>query len=104
MSDFRKRVEDVLYSKGMTRNTLADLIDMDAANMNKIINKGNPKLDTIVRIAKALGVTVAHLTATSTVADAGYTLPSSGSVPVVDNTADADRLLMSGHRFVILTR
>ena len=41
---------------------LADVIGITRANMSNIVNgKSNPKMDTLVKIAEALGVSVVEL-------------------------------------------
>ncbi len=49
------RIKDVLKEKGMSQKDLADKLGITVVGMSKILN-GNPKIDTLEKIASTLGV------------------------------------------------
>lgn len=56
------RIKEILQEKKMTVSMLADIIGITRANMSNIVNgKSNPKMETLEKIAKALGVSVVAL-------------------------------------------
>jgi DNA-binding XRE family transcriptional regulator len=58
------RVRALRLQRGMTVQALADAAGMARPNLSRIEHgKHNPSLDTLERIAKALGMTVAELLA-----------------------------------------
>lgn len=58
--DFERNVRILRSRKKMTQKELAKQLDVDPASLSRMI-KGNPRLDTIERIAKALDVSVCSL-------------------------------------------
>lgn len=57
-----KRIRLLREEKGLRQVELADLIDMEKPNMNRLERGGtNPTLLTLRKISTALGVTVEHL-------------------------------------------
>jgi len=56
------RIKEILQEKKMTVSMLADIIGITRANMSNIVNgKSNPKMETLEKIAEALGVSVVEL-------------------------------------------
>ena len=56
------RIKEILQEKKMTVSMLADIIGITRANMSNIVNgRSNPKMETLEKIAKALGVSVVEL-------------------------------------------
>ncbi|WP_194767869.1 helix-turn-helix domain-containing protein [Tamlana sp. I1] len=54
------RIKQILKDQGKTQKDLAKDLDMTPIGVNKLI-KGNPTLETLHKIAKALGVEVIDL-------------------------------------------
>ncbi len=54
------RVKEILKERGMSQKELADRIGISTATMSKIIS-GNPSLDSLDKIAKALEVETSAL-------------------------------------------
>lgn len=63
LSDFKNRVEAEMKSKGFTENSLAKAAGMGSSSVRNILqNKDqNPRIDTILKIANALNVSVNYL-------------------------------------------
>lgn len=60
--NFWKNVDDELEYLGINRKKLASDADFDVSNIGKGIKNGNtPSVDTAVRIARCLGVSVEYL-------------------------------------------
>ncbi len=59
------RVKEILKAKGITQKKLAEKLDISVVALSRIIN-GNPTLETLKKIADALGVEVKELFANST--------------------------------------
>lgn len=58
----RIKLLDLIASKGMTQAELADKAGLSRASVNKLLKHGSkPRLDTLGRIAKALGVKPSEL-------------------------------------------
>lgn len=56
------RIKEILQEKKMTVSVLADTIGITRANMSNIVNgKTNPKMETLKKIAEALGVKLSDL-------------------------------------------
>ena len=58
--DLERNVKILRFRKKMSQKELAKQLGVDPASLSRMI-KGNPRLDTIERIAKALGVSVSAL-------------------------------------------
>lgn len=54
------RIKEVLKEKGVTAKELAERLNITQASMSTAIN-GNPTVETLERIASALGVSVGEL-------------------------------------------
>ena len=54
------RIKELIKEKGTTIQNIADLIGVNRVTLSKSIN-GNPTLETLEKIANALGVPVAEL-------------------------------------------
>jgi len=62
---FGKIVLEVRFDQGLTLNQLVSRSGVSKGNLSNIENgKGNPSLDTIVKLAKALNITV-HINGTN---------------------------------------
>ncbi|KKR81281.1 MAG: Transcriptional regulator Cro/CI family [Candidatus Daviesbacteria bacterium GW2011_GWA1_41_61] len=59
---FGKRVQELRKQKGLTQEDLADLVSVDRSYMG-FVERGerNPTLDKLVKIAKALKITLSEL-------------------------------------------
>ncbi len=56
------RIRFLRLERGLSQTALADLIDMEKPNMNRLERGGtNPTLLTLRKISTALGITVEHL-------------------------------------------
>ncbi len=54
------RIKEVIQEKGLTINKVAELIGVNRVSLSSAIN-GNPTVETLEKIANALGVPVAEL-------------------------------------------
>lgn len=54
------RIKDLLKEKGISQKDLADKLGITVVGMSKILN-GNPKVDTLEKIASALNVEIWEL-------------------------------------------
>ncbi|MEG0032963.1 MAG: helix-turn-helix transcriptional regulator, partial [Mucinivorans sp.] len=59
--DIREIVKDLCKRKEITQKSLADQLGITAIGLNQILRKGNPNLQTLERIADALGVPITDL-------------------------------------------
>lgn len=76
--EFGESVRRKLEEKDITQNELAKMIGMSSSGISTALGRdGNPRIDTIVRIAAALGCTVAELLGEGAPAAA----PSDGLTP-----------------------
>lgn len=57
------RIKEVLKSRGMTINDLANIMEINRVTLSNMIN-GNPTLDTLQKIASHVGVGIAELFST----------------------------------------
>lgn len=59
---FGKRIQELRKEKGLTQEDLADLVEVDRSYMG-FVERGerNPTLDKIIKIAKALKITLSDL-------------------------------------------
>lgn len=56
------RIKEILQEQKMTVSVLADTIGITRANMSNIVNgKTSPKMETLKKIAEALGVKLSDL-------------------------------------------
>lgn len=56
------KIKELRRKHGISQQDLADLAQLHAANLGKLERgKGNPKLDTLARIATALNTTLSEL-------------------------------------------
>ena len=61
-SKMQLRIKEVAKEKGITINSLAEIVGITRANMSNIVNgKSTPLLDTLERIANALNVDITDL-------------------------------------------
>ena len=59
---YRKKLVDLIASRGLTQAQLADRAGMSRAAVNKLIKHGGtPRLDTLGKIARVLGVKPSEL-------------------------------------------
>ena len=73
------RVKDILKSKGLTAKTLAKMLNISEGSLSQTIKDGaNPSLQTLERIASALGVPVSELFEPSPADQASITCPHCG--------------------------
>jgi len=56
----KMRIKEVIKEKGLTIQALADSMGINRVNLSTSIN-GNPTIETLEKIANALGVSVAEL-------------------------------------------
>lgn len=54
------RIKEVIQEKGLTINKVAELIGVNRVSLSSAIN-GNPTVETLEKIANALGVSVSEL-------------------------------------------
>ncbi len=54
------RIKEVIQEKGLTINKVAELIGVNRVSLSSAIN-GNPTVETLEKIANALGVPVSEL-------------------------------------------
>lgn len=54
------RIKQVIQEKGLTINRVAELMGVNRVSLSTAIN-GNPTVETLDKIAKVLGVSVAEL-------------------------------------------
>lgn len=59
--DIRESVKRLCKERGVTQKDIADRLEITAIGLNQILRKGNPNLQTLERIATALGVQVVDL-------------------------------------------
>lgn len=59
--DFEERVKELMRRKGMNLNSLSIKMDILPASLCRTLKKGNPRMDTIKKIADALDVGVDKL-------------------------------------------
>ena len=59
--DFNKRVADLCKMRGVQKKDLANILGISPQGLSKAINQPYPQLQTLERIAKALGVEVGEL-------------------------------------------
>lgn len=59
--DIRESVKRLCKERGVTQKDIADRLEITAIGLNQILRKGNPNLQTLERIAAALGVQVVDL-------------------------------------------
>lgn len=58
----KNRIKEILKEKGLTVVTLAGLVGITQPNMSNIVNgSSNPSIETLEKIAAALGVHIAAL-------------------------------------------
>lgn len=59
---FGKRIQQLRKERGLTQEDLADLVEVDRSYMG-FVERGerNPTLDKIIKIAKALKITLSEL-------------------------------------------
>lgn len=59
--DFRTRIKELCQSKGFTQKDLADKMGISDISLNKTLRGDYPQLQSLERIANALGVDIAEL-------------------------------------------
>ena len=59
--DFSKRVKEICKIRGIQVKDLAGILGITPTGLSKAINQQYPQLQTLERIATALGVSVAEL-------------------------------------------
>lgn len=73
------RVKEILKAKGMTAKELAKLLNVSEGSLSLTIKDGaNPSLQTLDKIAAALGVSVAELFEAPAADTAAITCPHCG--------------------------
>lgn len=77
------RIKDLLKEKGVTAKELAERIGISQPAMSFAIN-GNPTVETLDKIAKALGVTIPDLFDTSCHSDSAKVIPELEIKPTGD--------------------
>lgn len=56
------RINELIAKSGLSISAFAEKVGITQANMSNIVNgKSNPKMETLEKIAKALGVSVVEL-------------------------------------------
>jgi len=58
--DLSVRIKEVIKEKGLTIQSLADTMGINRVNLSSSIN-GNPTVETLQKIADALGVPISEL-------------------------------------------
>ena len=71
------RVKEICKEKGITIQELADNMEMKRESLSRAIN-GNPTLETLEKIASALGVNISELFDQPKNTTAGITRPHCG--------------------------
>ena len=71
------RVKEICKEKGITIQELADNMEMKRESLSRAIN-GNPTLETLEKIASALGVNISELFDQPKNNSAGITCPHCG--------------------------
>ena len=62
--DLRKKIIDICYNDGLTRRQILNAYntkykqDMQEASLNRMINKGNIKFNTLCDVLDAIGYTI----------------------------------------------
>lgn len=59
--DFNKRVTEICKDRGIQKKDLANILGITPTGLSKAINQDYPQLQTLERIATALGVEVSEL-------------------------------------------
>lgn len=59
--DFNKRIADICKERGIQKKDLANILGITPTGLAKAINQDYPQLQTLERIAVALGVEVSEL-------------------------------------------
>ena len=59
--DFRTRIKELCQSKGFTQKDLADKMGISDISLNKTLRGDYPQLQSLERIANALGIDIAEL-------------------------------------------
>lgn len=59
--DFRTRIKELCQSKGFTQKDLADKMGISDISLNKTLRGDYPQLQSLERIANALGVDISEL-------------------------------------------
>lgn len=54
------RIKEVMREKGTTSTKVAEIMGISAGTLSEIIN-GNPKVETLAKIAETLGTEIKHL-------------------------------------------
>ena len=60
MNENKLRIREVMLEKGISVNEMSEKLGITRQSFYSIVN-GNPTMDTLIRIAKILGVTVKKL-------------------------------------------
>lgn len=60
MKENKLRIREVMLEKGISVNEMSEKLGITRQSFYSIVN-GNPTMDTLIRIAKILGVTVKQL-------------------------------------------
>lgn len=85
------RVKEILKERGLTQKQLADMIDIAEISLSRSIN-GNPTLDTLQKIASALGVDIIELFTHTTNSTNGY-IEHNGEIHKINSIEDIKKLL-----------
>jgi transcriptional regulator with XRE-family HTH domain len=59
--NFRKRIKNICQKKGLTQKELAEKLGISDISLNKTLRGDYPQLQTLERIADALGVPISDL-------------------------------------------
>lgn len=59
--DFNRRVAEICKDRGIQKKDLASILGITPTGLSKAINQDYPQLQTLERIATALGVEVSEL-------------------------------------------
>lgn len=86
------RIKEVLRDKNITQEELAKMIGVTRSSFIKTIN-GNPTLDTLKKIADALGVTVPELFAPQNTTDFTAFIDYKGELKRFDSPEELKRFL-----------
>lgn len=87
------RIKEICKEKGIYLEELASLIGTSQASISRIITgKGNPTIDTLERIAKALNVSVNDLMGDTSEKIAGY-VEYQGNIYRINTFEDLEKVL-----------
>lgn len=85
-------IKRIMKQKGITRKDLAEKLEVNPVSVSRLIN-GNPTIDTLQRIADALGVTIPELFAPQNTSDFTAFIDHKGELKRFDSVDELKRFL-----------